>query len=378
MQKQEAIQIKVLKCLHDTDVNYDAIKKEALKNSPLVATYPLSVFELGRSKTIKMNGKLVPVNTKAYFSFLKKVLRVDPQFVSRFKNVTDEKTELSMLGALKSGMSKNKDLQVHVLANPKELSITNFASGRHQFRTNEQLLAIFENVMNRYPSLHLRDFHMSEDGTMNLAARSEDEVFGELKNEVFRGGLTFRNSYDNGSFIGHNAFRMICTNGMFGFGDLPLFVGPDDKGPGKRGTGGGLIDFFEKLDVLDRSNWMADDFWDRMQDAMDTDASVAELFQAKNALLMNSSLEEADIKYYLPELHDARKWLAKRGVIMDTLEGKKLNNCPTNIKLWQLINQVTDFGSHDYGFEQNFDKIQRSGGSLFAKNYDTKNLVVFN
>ena len=64
-------------------------KKEAIKNSPMVATYPLSIFELGRNKTIKMDGKLIPITSQAYSSFLKRVLHIDPKFVKRFKSVTD-------------------------------------------------------------------------------------------------------------------------------------------------------------------------------------------------------------------------------------------------------------------------------------------------
>ena len=379
--KPKPEQPQILQSFHDKDINYDALKKEAIDNSPLVATYPLSAFELGRNKTIKMvtNGvsKIIPVTKQAYFNFLKKVLRVDPQFVRRFKDVTDEKTEITMLQTLKTGMTLKKDQQVHILANPKNAEITNFASGHHAFRTNEQLLTIFENVMNKFGVLKVRDFHMTSDGTLNIAARTDQVVMGPggNTNEAFRGGLTFRNSYASGSSIGHNAFRMVCTNGMFGFGDLPLFVGPSDGG--KKGRGGGLIDFFEKLDNLNAHGWMNEEFWDRLEDAEIVDASVNELYMAKNCIMNNSKLEEKDLRAILPEYFEARKFLAKHSIDMEKLDGKKMVNCPTNVKVWDLVNSVTDFGSHDYGFEANFDRIQNGGGRLFAKQYDTKNLVIF-
>ncbi len=367
----------ILQSFHDKNIDYDALKKEAIEKSPLVATYPLSSFELGRNKTIKMFNKIIPVTKQAYFNFLKKVLRVDPQFVRRFKDVTDEKTEINMLQTLKTGMTLKKDQQVHILANPKNAEITNFASGHHAFRTNEQLLTIFENVMNKFGILKVRDFHMTSDGTLNIAARTDEVRVGPSgnTNEAFRGGLTFRNSYDSGSSIGHNAFRMVCQNGMFGFGDLPLFVGPQDGG--KTGRGGGLIDFFEKLDELNAHGWMNEEFWDRLDDAEITDASVNELYMAKNCILNNSELEEKDLRSILPGYFEARKFLAKHKIDMEKLDGKKMVNCPTNVKVWELVNAVTDFGSHDYGFEQNFDRIQNGGGRLFAKHYDTKDLVHF-
>ena len=364
----------ILQSFHDKDINYDELKKEAIKNSPMVATYPLSIFELGRNKTIKMDGKLIPITSQAYSSFLKRVLHIDPKFVKRFKSVTDEKTEISMLQTLKTGMAHKKDLQVHVLANPLEKSITNFATGNHAFRTNEQLLTIFENVINKYNVLKVRDFHMNSDGTLNIAARTEEMSVGpnNFKDEAFRGGLTFRNSYSDGSSIGHNAFRQICENGMFGFNDLPLFVGPSNKPHGS----GTLIDFFEKLELLNKHNWMAEDFWGKMEDAMETKASVAELMKARNTMLVNSELKEKDLRAFLPQYYETRNFLAKHRINMEELDNKKMVNCPANINIWELINIVTDFGSHDYGFNADFDSIQKNAGKLFAKQYDTKNLVI--
>lgn len=360
--------LKVIVSSHNQNLDYDAVKAQALKESPVVASYPLSSFELGRNQTIKLNGKLIPVTPRAYNNFLKKVLRIEPNFVKRFKSNTDEKTEISMLQALKSGMSMKKQQQVHILANPKNQEITAFSSGKHMFRTNEALLAIFENVMNSFNKLELRDFYMMEDGTMNLSARSNEETFGTIQSEVFRGGLTFRNSYDSGSFIGHNALRMICMNGMFGFRDLPLFVGPGDSA---------LLSFFEKLRELDNNHWMEENFWDKMDGAMNTNASVAELNWARNTMIGNSGLAKEELRNFLPEYQSAVQWLAKRGVNIETLNNQQEKNCPTNINLWKLINQVTDFGSHDYGYEADFGRIQKAAGGLFVKEPDAKNLVIF-
>ena len=130
------------------------------------------------------------------------------------------------------------------------------------------------------------------------------------------------------------------------------------------------------LELLNKHNWMAEDFWGKMEDAMETKASVAELMKARNTMLVNSELKEKDLRAFLPQYYETRNFLAKHRINMEELDNKKMVNCPANINIWELINIVTDFGSHDYGFNADFDSIQKNAGKLFAKQYDTKNLVI--
>jgi bifunctional N-acetylglucosamine-1-phosphate-uridyltransferase/glucosamine-1-phosphate-acetyltransferase GlmU-like protein len=53
-------------------------------------------------------------------------------------------------------------------------------------------------------------------------------------------------------------------------------------------------------------------------------------------------------------------------------------NCPLPYKMWDLINHVTYFGSHDLGYDTNFGAVQIGAGKLFAKKSDAENLVIFN
>ena len=49
--------------------------------------------------------------------------------------------------------------------------------------------------------------------------------------------------------------------------------------------------------------------------------------------------------------------------------------------MWDIINGVTDFASHDYGFEIKNPETTRNemmvqAGGMLTKNYDTQNLLV--
>ena len=57
---------------------------------------------------------------------------------------------------------------------------------------------------------------------------------------------------------------------------------------------------------------------------------------------------------------------------------KQLQTAPTQIPLWSVINDVTDFASHDYGYD--ITSMQRThlmmkAGQMLAKTPDLQNIV---
>jgi hypothetical protein len=73
---------------HAKHLDYMSFKKEAIANQPLVVQYPLGSVDLGRNRTLKINGKIMPIRDSIYDVFLSQVLKVDPSFVSAFRAVT--------------------------------------------------------------------------------------------------------------------------------------------------------------------------------------------------------------------------------------------------------------------------------------------------
>jgi hypothetical protein len=51
----------------------------------------------------------------------------------------------------------------------------------------------------------------------------------------------------------------------------------------------------------------------------------------------------------------------------------------TGLKVWDVINGVTDFASHNYGYEKtaNADRhLQLRAGDLLSRDFDTKNIIL--
>lgn len=352
--------------LHNQSIDYDTIKKQAIAVEPIIGSYPLSAIQLGMKGIMKINGKTVRVNESARNRFLNNVLNVKPEFAARFRENTNEKVEKEMLAALQNGMARMGNTEVQIIANPTTQSITNFSTGKSNFTTHTLMFDMFERTMNRYPNLELKDCYMGNQGEITLNTRSTKEVNLSYE-EDFQGGISFTNSADNGSGVTHNALRLICTNGLTGFSKLNLGLAFDKQS---------LDMFFGKLDKYNMLNWITEDLVDGVQRKKGLLASVNELIAAKEVILKNSQLRKEDIDAFIP-MSGVSQYLAKKGIDMQELTPAQRKNCPTNLNLWDLINQLTYFGSHDLGFKADFKSIQSAAGTMFLKKEDAQNMVYF-
>ena len=60
------------------------------------------------------------------------------------------------------------------------------------------------------------------------------------------------------------------------------------------------------------------------------------------------------------------------------LTDSQKRNLRTGVTVWDVINGVTDFASHNYGFEKkpNADRhMQMRAGDMLSRTFDTSNLV---
>lgn len=353
---------------NDASIAYDDFKKEAIDSQLVIAELPLSKFELGRNETIKIDGKIMPTTDKAYSFFLKNILKVKPDFLKKFRSNTDEKSELQMLEMLRSGLSANKKEVVKVVANANTHKIESFLDKKTKLMTNENLLNLFELVMNKFPQLILKDFYLDKNnGSMSVNARQEQQVDIGI-GENFNGGLSFSNALFSGTNVFTNVLRLICENGMIGNASIPVDFSFSNSG---------LKKMFDNIDELSKHNFIGENFKKQQQTKDSFVSSLYELEYVKNVLLNHSNLTNAQIDEFIPYEH-AINDLKNKGIIAENLTTPQKKNCP--IKMfsgWDLTNIMTDFGSHDYGYDSNYKAVQEQAAKFFIRHPDTANLVIF-
>jgi hypothetical protein len=67
------------------------------------------------------------------------------------------------------------------------------------------------------------------------------------------------------------------------------------------------------------------------------------------------------------------------GIDSVKLNDAQKKNLRTGVSVWDVINGVTDFASHNYGFEKkaNADRhMQMAAGDLLTRTFDTANLIL--
>lgn len=354
--------------IHNSNMEYGALREKAIEMQNIVVELPLSDFDLDLKQTIRVKDKLVPTTEESYNFFLKNVLKIDPRSVTAFKNATDEKTELAMLSVMKSGLSQKSKEVVRVVVNPKNQKIVSFLGKNDKYLSNESLLNLFEMVLNKYSKLDLKDFYLNKSsGELVINARCNQQI--DLgKNENFLGGLSFSNRIKEGTSISHSALRLICTNGMVGFKNIPFSF---------KDTTTGIKNLMNQIGKLDASNYISELFTQMKEEKENSIASIYEMNQVRKVLLNNSNLTEEQVDYYLP-YKETYEFLKTRGVSAENLNDSQRKNCPTLINYWDLFNIVTDFGSHDYGLNTNYMGVQAFAGNFLAKKPDSNGFVIFN
>lgn len=96
-------------------------------------------------------------------------------------------------------------------------------------------------------------------------------------------------------------------------------------------------------------------------------------------MLRHSKLKTDDELYsYLPEFKSVVNQLARKGVDYAKCSDIQLQNFPSTHKVWDIVNRMTWFGSHEVGAEVIQSAIQNKAGELFQKKtFDTENVLVF-
>ena len=274
---------------------------------------------------------------------------------------------------VKNKSSKSMKNLVTIVGDNESKEITHILSGDIDIISNEMALDLFEKTFE--PGvLEIIDGSVGVN-KLELTVRKNIEVLPEvngipLKGEEFNPGFNFKNSLIQGVSIETYMERLVCTNGMTAkgyFGDISV----NRVEPGK------IQEFFKDFINIQKNNFVSKAYGENIERATKTNASFSELMQVKNLIVGNSTLVEKDVYSVLPEWNREVNRLAAANIDFEKCNAQQLKNHPTKSNLWDVINRLTDFGSHDYGFNVDKFELQRAAGLLLnKKDYDSTNILI--
>lgn len=351
-----------------TESQFSTFKKEALSSEPLMRQANLADIQILNEKEIIYLGRKMQCTENAINDFAKAV-GMPTSFGNSINNAFGSTAKQRVVELQKAArVIAGKNPTVTLIAN-KKLGVIERILSSSSILPYEMYFDVFERMMNG-ANMDITDFGSSDHGGIFVSTTSRDNEFsvGKFKDENFHPGLTFSNDIRTGAHVDSFINRLVCTNGMVakGFSESILY-NPES-----------MNEFFEKILVLKNAGFLPNEFKAKVTSAIATRASFSEVKSAAKLITESSKLTTEFVDRFVP-YNDIRRKFTAKGCEVTGWNEQQARNAITNVSVWDVVNGITDFASHDYGFEisaANRLSLQVKAGAMLARtSFDTQNLV---
>ncbi len=347
-------------------------KQESINAQSLRRTLPFRDISMIDEKTIEYKGTRIGITKQAFKSLLA-LVGMSQTFADKFSKLFNPETKAQFINTMKNAMASNagKLSNVTLVLNPISKAVILFTKEDKLQISNDQMIQVAENMISDSSMGVSRWSTDPTTGIITIDAhnpKAEFEVLG-LSNEVFTGGVTFRNSPMKGFEVMPYVNRQWCTNGLTTAMAQEAYQlhSLDNKS---------MESFFENMQQLRRNNYAPEGFADRVRQANNTPASLREM-QFAHGLISKHAGERAE--QWVPLQENLNEY-NKAG--FEKLTTDQMKMAKTNQSVWSVINGVTHFSSHGTGIidtnMQQHDEADiqtRIGNLIGKKSFDHENTM---
>lgn len=338
-------------------------KAESIQAQSLRKTVPFRDITLIDEKTIEFNGSRIGITEQAFKSLLQ-MLGMSQSFANKFGKLFNSDTKSQFINRMKDAMASNAGSlnQVTLVLNPVSKSIILFQKEDKFQISNDQFINVAENIIGDQNMGVTRWSTDPATGIITIDAHNPNAEFAVkgLSDEVFTGGVTFRNSPMKGFEVMPYVNRQWCTNGLTTAMAQEAYQlhSLDNTSMEK---------FFENMQHLRKNNFAPEGFGDRVRMANNTAASIGEMQYAYNQISKHAG-DRADSWIPLQENLNAYN---KAG--FENMNTQQRKMAKTNQSVWSLVNGVTHFSTHGQDLIQTnmtdaqAANIQVAAGNLLGK-----------
>jgi len=365
-------------------IKYQELKKNVIDNELLKFETDLSNIKLIDEETIQatIKGKKqqLKITSKA-FSQLCKICQVPEVFAKKFsKTITNQKKlDVSLIEVMRKRLAVKNNIPISLLGSRQAGKVVGIGCSVSSL-SNQSFFQLFEETQKKY-GLELSSASTDVFGnTVLKTVLPNHSVSLEVDNknwkedETYTPGIVFHNDVFNGTSVSLYQLRQICTNGLIGMTET-------DAMRLQNLSAKSLQDFYESLSQCANNNFASPSYNQNVQKAINVSASLAEVEKAYKTL-SQYIVDEQDLfllDQYVPYRTICSRY-KNQNVHVAELSQKQKQNANTRIPLWDILNGVTDFASHQIGNITISDSSrsylqQYSGAILGRKVYDTENLV---
>ncbi len=314
-------------------------------------------------------------------SSLSKMLNIENLFSNLSGSVGKEQAS-KILQVIKVALSKNNK-SVRLILNFETKTVENIIEKAPDYLSNDSFLKLFESKLDA--NSEIINYGVGQDGTQSVTFKSENWGFklAGKTDESFNMGMLFENSPVRGTSVMPYFYRLVCTNGMVaerGIDSMSLTL------EGRKEAD--VLKFIQGVNALNFNSYDASEFGNRVTFMEKTRASLREIKSFKNLIIKKSNISNKDIDEKMvlnSQLEDffptnsIEQLYFKKGYDLESLTMKHYANIKSEITAWDLLNNLTDFASHDYGFnvsQSDMIKLQGQAGEYMSKkSFDTEFLM---
>ena len=338
-------------------------KQESIQAQSLRKTVSFRDINLVDEKTIEYKSSRIGITEQAFKSLLG-LVGMSQTFVNKFEKAFSAAAKAQFINTMKNAMSSNSGNlnNVTLVLNPISKSVVLFQKEDRFQISNSQFINVAENMIGDNSMDVTRWSTDPTTGIITIDAHNPKAEFAVngLSDEVFTGGVTFRNSPLKGFEVMPYVNRQWCTNGLTtSMAKESYQLHSLDNASMEK--------FHENMRALRQNNFAPQGFGDRVRIANETPASLAEM-QYAHGLISKHAGERAD--QWVP-LNENLAAYNKAG--FETLNSQQRQQAKTNQSIWSVVNGVTHFATHGQDImstnmqDQDAAEIQTRIGNLFGK-----------
>ena len=349
---------------------FDDKAKIAVNKTPIRKEVSIKDIEIINDTTLKLEDHQIKINRDA-FKGICKVVGLPVGFDKTFTTSFGDKARQQLINRLKVAVQAKGSTTLSLVVNPDTREIINVQKDPRDLISNQTFIDTSSSIINKY-GLEVNDFSVNNDGGVVINTSSPKNVWGisGLADEEFYGGISLTNSPIGGFMVSPFLHRLVCANGLMGKTfEESLSLGQMD--------GRSMETFWAQLNLLADRGFRPLEFENRLRLAMNTRASLFELESAHDSLKAFSDADNKELEAWVP-LHTTRARFHAANIDTITFSTGQKKGAKTGTTVWDLINGVTHFASHDNGFRiDDYDRrrLQVEASRMMTNNFDMTNFV---
>jgi len=344
--------------------------QEAIEKTPIRKEINLRDVEVVKDDLLRVGEANIPMNAEA-FKGVCKVVGLPVGFDKTFSSAFGDKARQSLVNRLKTAVQAKGNTTLSLVVNPHDKKVIGVQKDPRDLVSNQTFVETSKRIIDKY-NLEVTDFSISSEGGVVINTMSPKNSWGltGLQDEDFYGGITFSNSPSRGYLVSPFLHRLVCANGMIGTAfEETMSLGQMD--------GFSMEKFWTNLNSLAERGFRPLQFENRVRLAMNTPASLAELESAHDDLKSLSDAEHKELEAWVP-YHNTRARFHAHGIDTLLLTHAQKKGAKTGTSVWDVVNGITHFASHDNGFKLddfNRRKLQVQASKLLVKPFDMANVI---